>query len=118
MAAHAEGNGTIAASYAQHVQGQFNIEDENTVYAHIVGNGTDDENRSNAHTVDWNGNGWFKGEVLVGGTNQYDEEAKNLIHTVNASETSGLKVTKENGTVNIEVNEDIVWIFDCGSADI
>lgn len=38
-------------------------------YAHIVGNGTSEENRSNAHTLDWEGNAWFAGDVRIGGTN-------------------------------------------------
>ena len=63
---HAEGYGTIASSEYQHVQGKYNIEDSANTYAHIVGNGTDDE-RSNAYTLDWDGNGWFAGEVY--GTN-------------------------------------------------
>lgn len=47
-------------------------------YAHVLGNGTDDENRSNAHTVDWNGLGWFAGGLKIGGTGQDDENAKNI----------------------------------------
>lgn len=44
-------------------------------YAHIVGNGTSDTKRSNAHTLDWKGNAWFAGDVYVGstsGTNKDD----------------------------------------------
>ena len=79
MATHTEGNGTIAASYCQHVQGQFNLVDEETKYAHIVGKGADDDNRSNAHTLDWNGNAWFAGAVLIGGESMDDENAELLI---------------------------------------
>ena len=68
--AHAEGKGTIASSTSQHVQGKYNIEDKNGKYAHIVGNGTSKTSRSNSHTVDWEGNAWYKGEVYVGGTEQ------------------------------------------------
>ena len=60
---HAEGDGTIATSGPQHVQGQYNIEDTDGVYAHIVGNGLYNSNRSNAHTLDWNGNAWYAGTV-------------------------------------------------------
>lgn len=60
---HAEGWCTKAAGKNQHVQGKFNVEDTDGTYAHIVGNGSSDSNRSNAHTVDWNGNGWFAGTV-------------------------------------------------------
>jgi hypothetical protein len=49
-------------------------------YAHIVGNGTSEDARSNAHTLDWEGNAWFQGDVYVGstsGTNK-DEGSKKL----------------------------------------
>lgn len=62
---HAEGSGTIAASENQHVQGKFNKKDTSNTYAHIIGNGTDNDNRSNAHTVDWNGNAFYAGDVEV-----------------------------------------------------
>ena len=80
---HSEGKGTIAKGKYQHVQGRYNVEDRTTVgtYAHIVGNGTDDGKRSNAHTLDWNGNAWFAGEVKVGGTGKYDHAAKTLATT-------------------------------------
>ena len=60
---HAEGFYTKAASQYQHAQGKYNIEDTANTYAHIVGNGTSDTARSNAHTLDWNGNAWFAGKV-------------------------------------------------------
>ena len=53
---HAEGDHTIASSDRQHVEGKYNVEDTNNQYAHIIGNGTSDSNRSNAYTVDWDGN--------------------------------------------------------------
>ena len=68
---HAEGYGTIAKSNFQHVEGQYNIEDSTNKYAHIVGNGSGNA-RSNAHTVDWDGNAWYQGNVYVGGTSQDD----------------------------------------------
>ena len=65
--AHTEGNGTIASAntWNQHVQGKFN-EPMGSEYAHVVGNGTADDARSNAYTLDWNGNAWFAGDVTVG----------------------------------------------------
>ena len=76
-ASTAEGECTVATARNQHVQGQFNIEDTEEKYAHIVGNGEDGAD-SNAHTIDWQGNGWFAGTIKVGGTGQDDEEAKEL----------------------------------------
>ena len=59
---HAEGYGTIASSNYQHVQGQRNIEDPSGTYADIVGNGTPGR-RSNAYTLDWEGNAWYSGTI-------------------------------------------------------
>ena len=75
---HAEGEYTIANSKNQHTQGQYNIQDSENKYSHIVGNGTALDARSNAHTIDWNGLGWFKNGVKVGGIGQDDPEAKTL----------------------------------------
>lgn len=48
-------------------QGKYNISEisNNSVgtYAHIVGNGTSNASRSNAYTLDWQGNGTFAGTV-------------------------------------------------------
>lgn len=44
----------------------------------VVGNGADEDNRSNAHTLDWNGNAWYQGNIYIGGTSQDDENAKKL----------------------------------------
>ena len=48
--------GTLASSNYQTAIGKYNVEDTNNTYALVIGNGTDDDNRSNALTVDWNGN--------------------------------------------------------------
>ena len=64
---HAEGFGTKASSKTQHVQGRYNIEDGDSVYQHIVGNGTSDTARSNAHTLDWSGNAEYAGDVTANG---------------------------------------------------
>ena len=78
---HAEGGATIAAGKYQHAQGKFNVEDTENKYAHIVGNGTSTTARSNAHTLDWDGNAWFAGDIYVGsfsGVNK-DSGSKKLI---------------------------------------
>lgn len=76
---HTEGAYTIASSKCQHVQGKYNVEDASNTYAHIVGNGAGTGDRSNAHTLDWDGNAWFAGDVYVGstsGTNKDDGSKK------------------------------------------
>lgn len=70
---HAEGDSTTASSQNQHVQGKYNIEDLNGTYAHIVGNGEDGKN-SNAHTLDWQGNGWYAGKLSQEGTPTEDKD--------------------------------------------
>ena len=69
-ASHAEGMSTDASCPYSHVQGKYNVADSQHKYAHIVGNGTSNSVRSNAHTLDWNGVPWFKGRPQFGGTAQ------------------------------------------------
>ena len=61
--AHVEGYHTTARANSQHVQGKYNVEDTNGTYAHIVGGGTSNTNRKNIHTLDWNGNAVYSGDV-------------------------------------------------------
>lgn len=84
---HAEGLGTIAASRNQHVQGKWSVEDSNNVYAHIIGGGAGKTNRKNIHTVDWDGNAWYAGNV----------EGKVLILTSSTtSSTKRFKITVDD----------------------
>ena len=98
---HAEGYSTIASGVSSHVQGKCNIEDTEERYAHIVGNGTSSTSCSNAHTLDWNGNAWFAGDVYVGGTSQ--DDAKKLCTADDAmpavtSADNGKMLVVEGGT--------------------
>lgn len=70
---HAEGCWTIASVNSQHVQGRWNVAD--TTSAHIVGNGSNDSNRANIHTVDWDGNAWFSGDVYIKSTSGTNKDA-------------------------------------------
>lgn len=68
---HAEGSQTIATSKSQHVFGEFNVGDESSAtqrgtYVEIVGNGTSDNSRSNARTLDWSGNERLAGSITIG----------------------------------------------------
>lgn len=108
LSSHAEGVGTIADSKMQHVQGQYNIVDSDDKYAHIVGNGLTNKNRSNAHTLDWNGLGWFKGGLKVGGTSQDDQNAVEVaLKTEATTSTAGLmsasdKIKVDNIATNLK----------------
>ena len=70
---HSEGRYTVAGSAAQHVEGIANIEDTDSKYIHIAGNG-DFNTPSNAYHLDWSGNGWFAGDVYVGSTSGTDQD--------------------------------------------
>ena len=91
IASHAEGYGTQAKSNYQHVQGKLNVPDTANRYAHIVGNGTSEVNTSNAHTLDWDGNGWYAGNLYVGGTSQND--ANKVLSTADIKFTSDGKLS-------------------------
>lgn len=87
---HAEGFLTEASGSYQHVQGQYNIKDTSNKYAHIVGNGADNNNRANAHTLDWDGNAWFAGNIKIGGTGYDDSNAKVINAISNLKDGDGI----------------------------
>lgn len=95
---HAEGFHTTASGSNSHVEGKFNIEDTENKYTHIVGNGTNDK-RSNAHTIDWDGNAWFAGDVYIkstSGTNK-DVGSKKLATEEYVTSSITNKVDKVEG---------------------
>lgn len=70
---HAEGTHTTAQRRSQHVFGECNVLDttgtdvnSKGTYIEIVGNGTADDARSNARTLDWNGNECLAGGITLG----------------------------------------------------
>ena len=103
---HAEGLVTTAASANQHVQGKYNIVDSAGTYAHIVGNGTSSSAPSNAHTLDWNGNGWYAGKLTVGTapTNNMDVATKQYVDTA----VNG--VTDTNTTYTISISGNVITL--------
>ena len=103
MFSHTEGYGTIASSYFQHVQGQYNIEDTSSTYAHIVGGGSDDSNRKNIHTLDWNGNAVFSGDVTATDSNG------NTVSLLNSTINSDTIVSVSNGGTGYNTITDITY---------
>lgn len=96
----AMGNCTVANGTDQFVQGKYNVKDTESKYVHIIGNGTSDTARSNAHTVDWNGNGWFAGDVegaKDGATHKLSEKVDKV---------EGKSLIDENVANNIEYYKD------------
>lgn len=64
---HAQGKGTIAAGDYQTALGSFNIPDNQYGgrFAEIVGNGTNENTRSNIRTLDWLGNEYLARDIYV-----------------------------------------------------
>ena len=61
---HSSGYGTIANGENQTAIGKYNVQDNSNEFAFIIGNGTSAA-RSNAFTVDWNGNAKAGGKKLA-----------------------------------------------------
>lgn len=108
---HAEGYRTIAAGRVQHVQGEWNIEDTASKYVHIVGNGTlVNSTRSNAHTLDWDGNATFAGSVTGSGAD-YAEYFEWFDGNPNDEDRIGLVVTLEGDKIRLaNVDDDVLGV--------
>lgn len=83
---HAEGRRTIASHLCQHAFGEYNIADTSTKtstsrgnYVEIVGNGTSSNARSNARTLDWDGNEWLAGTLTLGQTTITEAQLQALL---------------------------------------
>lgn len=59
------GEGVSAKSENQTVIGKYNLEDYNSNYSFIIGNGSAATTRGNCFTVDWSGNAVLKGTLTV-----------------------------------------------------
>lgn len=71
----ADGSHGNVSGRPQETFGQFNIPDGTQKYIAIAGNGTDNEHRSNAYMLDYDGNAYFSGNVKIGGTPSDDNDA-------------------------------------------
>lgn len=112
------GEGTKASKNNTVALGAYNLEDSNT-YVLTVGNGNSSQ-RTNALTVDKNGNLWFSGNIKVGGTgwdsadalelatksyvtqnagsNSYHIKTQDALHTFQANGISGNSATASYAT--------------------
>lgn len=71
----ADGSHGNVSGRPQETFGQFNVPDDTQKYMAIGGNGTDNEHRSNAYMLDYDGNVYFSGNVKIGGTPSDDSDA-------------------------------------------
>ena len=109
------GRNLIGHNENQHLIGKFNIEDTTGnyrtegKYVHIVGNGESDDTRSNAHTLDWDGNAEYQGDVKAnacGGENPislvetYNKLSEKITSptTATVGQVLSVKAVDENNT--------------------
>ena len=115
---HAEGQSTIANHLAQHSAGRYNIPDDSTAkyyqygnYTFIIGNGTSDADRSNAYTLDWQGNGTFAGTVSSATGADYAEYFEWKDGNPNNEDRVGYIVTLDGGKiVKANTGDDVLGI--------
>ena len=103
---HAEGYEVIANGNYEHAQGKYNViqsGDSVNRYADVVGNGTDANNRSNAYTLDWEGNAWFAGDIKTGGTSYDDAES-----LIKASDITFDRASEKANILRFKVSGEIV----------
>lgn len=114
---HTEGLGTNAYKTYQHVEGKHNIEnnEEEISYAHIIGNGASTSSRSNAHTLDWNGNATFAGSVTGSGAD-YAEYFEWFDGNPNNEDRIGLIVTLDGEKIRLANSEDDILGVVSGTA--
>ena len=78
-------------------------------YAEIVGNGTGDANRSNARTLDWDGNAWHAGEVTAtdgnGDAHNLTEKA-DVNHTHAIADVTGLQSALDGKQAVLEFDDE------------
>jgi hypothetical protein len=103
---HAEGNQTIALGNYQHVQGQYNSV-SSVPAAFIVGNGTDNSNRSNLIHAAGN-EVQISGSLILSGSTQY---ALAYFDTNLSLRTLPTPITSSGDTVAIFVSESNSWIM-------
>lgn len=115
---HAEGWYTIATSENSHVEGKNNIEDADKKYAHIIGNGYSNTTRSNAHTVDWDGNAWYAGAVTSTGADYAEYVSPWWDDNPGGEDRVGYFVTAKNGKLYKANREDYILGVTSGSPSI
>ena len=108
---HAEGENSVANHKNQHVFGSWNIADPSSAqsndrgnYVEIVGNGTSSIAKSNARTLDWNGNEYLQGDLYVGcnadssGGTKIEPVNNTTVLSALGTSSSGTRFLREDGT--------------------
>ena len=104
------GQHTISSADGSFVCGKYNIEDVDLNYAFIRGNGTSTSERSNAFSIDWNGNTYQQGDIYFNG--DYDTplsekiaDTSSLINRMNELETVNNELTEQIASLKEQIEE-------------
>lgn len=124
---HVEGYYTNASGDCQHVSGEYNIvdsvptddeiaanpdlKDRGGHYAEIIGNGTDDDKRRNARTLDWSGNEILSGKLTLGAEGTEDNDAVTKKY-VDANKGTTYKLELDGTTLKLSGSDGSVQSVD------
>lgn len=125
---HVEGEYTIASQRNQHVFGKYNKSELGNgpsdaaalgTYVEIVGNGTGINNRSNARTLDWDGNEKLSGNLTLYSGKNNEIDVGQTLTDLSSIDVSGLQTTVSNVQTNLsnkadKNNTEIIGSFSLG----
>ena len=103
------GNYTKASSEYQMVLGKYNINDSASAYNFIIGNGADNNNRTNGLTIDASGNVAIQGTVSSAGAD-YAEYFEWLDGNTEAEDRVGLLVQLNGDKIELATGTDILGV--------
>jgi hypothetical protein len=111
VCSHAEGNNTTAKGQSQHAEGEYNVVDESVsssnprgTFAHIIGNGTSDSNRSNAYAIGWDGKIYQPSDPNADPNGVYLSAKANKATTIAGYGITDAKFTPSTGTIQLGSN--------------
>ena len=106
----ATGQHTISSADGSFVCGKYNIEDVDMNYAFVLGNGTSTSERSNAFSIDWNGNTYQQGDIYFNG--DYDTplsekiaDTSSLVNRMNELETVNNELIEQIASLKEQIEE-------------
>ena len=112
-ASHSGGTGTVASHRSQHSFGEYNITDQSTApatdrgtYIEIVGNGTGNNARSNARTLDWSGNEELAGDLTINKGSTNESSMSDVAEDVNSLKSAIDSVTNDENLFNTSTATD------------
>jgi hypothetical protein len=107
---HSEGLYTTAQRKSQHVEGEYNVLDtDGTVttrgrFAHIIGNGTADDARSNAYAIGWDGKIYQPSDPNADPNGVFLSSKANKATTIAGYGITDAKFTPSTGTIQLGSN--------------